>query len=67
MDKSVRRDLCDAGVDLLAQTRDADHEELAEDGGEDADELDALEQGILLVARLVDDALEEVEEAEARH
>ncbi len=33
-----------AGLDLLAQAGDAHHEELAEDGAEDADELDALEQ-----------------------
>ncbi len=60
----VRRDLHDAGVDLLAQTGDADHEELAEDGAEDADELHALEQRVVDVARLVHDALEEIEHAE---
>src|SRR5665647_3569192 len=60
----LRRDLHDAGVDLLAQTGDADHEELAEDGAEDADELHALEQRVVDVTRLVRDALEEIEHAE---
>ena len=61
---AVGGDLSDAGVDLLAQARDADHEELAEDGAEDADELDALQKRVVLVARFVDDTLEEVEQAE---
>ena len=45
-----------AGLDLAAQARHADLEELVEVGGEDREELDALEQRVPGVARLVEDA-----------
>ena len=56
--------LGDAGLDLLPQAGDAHHEELAEDRADDADELDALEEGVVGVASLVQHALEEVEHAQ---
>ena len=50
-----------AGLDLLAQTGDADLEELVEVAGEDGQELDPFEQRVALVARLVEDARVEFE------
>ncbi len=61
---AVRGGLADAGLDLLPEAGDAHHEELAEDRPDDADELDALEEGVVRVASLVEHALEEVEHAE---
>ena len=61
---AVGRDLGHARLDLLAQAGDADHEELAEDRADDADELHALEQRVVGVAGLEHHALEEVEHAE---
>ena len=58
---SVRRRLRRAGFDLLAQTRDADLEELVEVAGEDGQEANALEERVALVTSLVEDAGGEVE------
>ena len=44
---AVGRGLGHAGLDLLPQAGDAHHEELAEDRPDDADELDALEEGVV--------------------
>ena len=62
--QAVRADVLDAGPILLQQRRDAHHEELVEVRGDDGEELDALEQGMRRVERLVQDALIELEPAE---
>jgi len=52
------------GLDLLAQARDAHHEELAEDRPDDTDELDPLQQRVGGIARLVEHPVEEVQQTE---
>ena len=59
-----RADVLDAGAILLQQRRDAHHEELVEVGADDGEELDALEQGMVAVQRLVEDPLIELEPAQ---
>ena len=51
----------DLRLDLLLETRDADHEELVEVGPVDGDELQTLEERIRLVDRLLEDAIVEIE------
>ena len=53
-----------AGAHLLLETGDADHEELAQVGAHDAEELQTLEERVAPVARLVEDARLELEEAQ---
>ena len=54
----------DAGVDLLHQAADPDHEELVQVGGEDGEELEPLEQGDAVVLGLVEDAAVELQPGE---
>ena len=61
---AVGRDLGDAGLDLLPQAGHTDHEELAQVRAQDREELDALEERVGRIASLVEDALEELEQAE---
>ena len=61
---AVRRPGGLAGLDLLAQPRDADLEELVEVAREDRQELDPLQEGITLVASLEQDPSIELEPGE---
>src|SRR5262249_8469598 len=61
---SVGRNGFTACAQLLQQRRDADHEELIEVGAGDREKLDALEQGMAVVARLREHARVEGQPAE---
>ena len=56
--------LGDAGLDLLLEAGDAHHEELVQVRAQDGEELDALEQRVARVARLLEHAGLELEQAE---
>ncbi len=61
---AVGGDLDDARLDLLAEPRDAHHEELVHVGAEDGEEFDALEERVVLVQRLFEDAVLELQQAQ---
>ncbi len=63
-EEPVRRGLGDAARDLLLQPGDPDHEELVEVRADDAEELEALEERQRAIARLLEDALVELEPRE---
>ena len=60
----VGRDVLAVRPHLLLQDRDANHEELVEVGADDGEELDALEQRVAAIARLVEHPLVERQPAE---
>ena len=60
----VGRDVLAVGAHLLLQHRHANHEELVEVGPDDGEELDAFEDRVPAVARLVEHPLVEREPAE---
>ena len=62
---AVRGEGDGALLDLLLETADTDLEELVKVGADDAEELQSLEQGILLVEGLVENALVELQPAQA--
>ncbi len=62
--QAVRADVLDAGAILLQQRGDAHHEELVEVRGDDGQELDAFEQGMCRVERLVEHTLVELQPAQ---
>ena len=62
--QSVGRDVLAVRAQLLLQRRDANHEELVEVRADDGEELDALEDRVPPVARLVEHALVERQPAE---
>ena len=59
----VDRDLFEAGAPLLEQRRDAHHEELVEVRGDDGQELHPLQQRMVVVQRLIEDPLVELQPA----
>ena len=63
-EEPVGRGLGDAARDLLLQPGDPDHEELVEVRADDAEELEALEERQRAIARLLEDALVELEPRE---
>ena len=62
--QAVGRAFDGGAFDLLFEAGDADFEELVQVGAEDAEELDALEQGRGRVQRLLQDALIELQPAQ---
>ncbi len=62
--QAVGRDVLALGPHLFLQDRNANHEELVEVGPDDGEELDAFEQGMASIPRLVEDALVEGQPAE---
>ena len=61
--QAVERKIGHAFVDLLLQSRDANHEKLVEIGREDREKLDALEQRLRFVERLFEHTAIELEPA----
>ena len=62
--QAVGRDVFAVRAHLLLQHGDANHEELVEVGADDGEELDAFEDGVPAIARLVEDAFVEGQPAE---
>ena len=62
--QAIGRDVLAVGAHLLLQHRDANHEELVEVGADDGEKLDAFEERVAAIARLVEHPLVERQPAE---